>query len=358
MTSLQLKRTVNTAFLALSISLSGYFLFFMSKNPVVKVIAVIFAIMYELANKYMLSAGRTEFKKGIRAGGKGWYHIFTAIILFLFYGVYIVYNILSGAGFFITEIAVQDRISAQTEIVNTAYQQKLEQLNRTINTLNRALEVEVETSYRSRSAAITAELKRCEVEREELLKIIASAPVEKAEEKNPFRDLSKTMEIPMNRLIGIVWCMVMAGICVTLIVTSEDLPDDDTKSDMPKPEPPEVRTNKKTEDVTKNDTEVSKPDIQMPELPELRTNSDNINITSEQQNLIDFAEELWGDSIESIPKELTPLKNIRIPDRKIRKYSDYLESIGAIEKGRGVPPRALWPKEKVIDYIKTHDIAI
>jgi hypothetical protein len=211
-----LKRLVNISFLTLSISLSGYFLFYMSPNPAVKIMAIVFAIMYELGNRYIIAAGRTAWKNR---------RIFNALLLFAFYGVYIVYNILSGAGFFITEISTQDRMAAKAEIVETANRQKLEQLNRVIDTLNRALEVEVETSYRSRSAAITAELRQREAERESLLLEMKTAPTEKAEEKNPFRDLAKALGLPMDRLVGVVWCMVMAGICVILIVTSEDLPE-------------------------------------------------------------------------------------------------------------------------------------
>lgn len=212
-----LKRLVNISFLTLSISLSGYFLFYMSPNPAVKIMAIVFAIMYELGNRYIIAAGRTAWKNR---------RIFNALLLFVFYGVYIVYNILSGAGFFITEISTRDRAAARAEIVETANRQKLEQLNRVIDTLNRALEVEVETSYRSRSAAITAELRQREAERESLLLEMKTAPTEKAEEKNPFRDLAKALGLPMDRLVGVVWCMVMAGICVILIVTSEDLPEE------------------------------------------------------------------------------------------------------------------------------------
>lgn len=212
-----LKRLVNISFLTLSISLSGYFLFYMSPNPAVKIMAIVFAIMYELGNRYIIAAGRTAWKNR---------RIFNALLLFVFYGVYIVYNILSGAGFFITEISTQDRAAARAEMVETANRQKLDQLNRTIDTLNRALEVEVETSYRSRSAAITAELRQREAEREALLLEMKTAPAEKAEEKNPFRDLAKALGLPMDRLVGVVWCMVMAGICVILIVTSEDLPEE------------------------------------------------------------------------------------------------------------------------------------
>lgn len=213
---MKLKKTVNITFLTLSISLSAYFLFFLSKSPIVKVIACTFAIMYELANRYILAAGRAEWKKKRK---------FNALILFIFYGAYIVYNILSGAGFFITEIATQDRLYSQVEVVQTANLQKLDQLNRTIDTLNRALEVEVETTFRSRSALIEEKLKEREVEREELLQSMIAAPAGRAEEKNPFRDLSASLGIPMNRLVGGIWCMVMAGICVILIVTGEELPE-------------------------------------------------------------------------------------------------------------------------------------
>ena len=213
---MKLKRTVHNSFLTLSISLSVYFLYFFSKSPIVKIIACAFAVMYELANRYILAAGRAEWKKKKR---------FNALVLFAFYGVYIIYNILSSAGFFITESATQDRLYSQAEMVRTANQQKLDQLNRTIDTLNRALEVEVETTFRSRSALIEEKLREREVEREELLQSMIAAPAGRAEEKNPFRDLSASLGIPMNRLVGGIWCMVMAGICVILIVTGEELPE-------------------------------------------------------------------------------------------------------------------------------------
>ncbi len=212
-----LKRLVNRSFLSLSICLSSYFLFFLSKSPVVKVIVTIFAVMYELGNRYILADGRTAWKNR---------RYITALFRFLFYGVYIVYNILSGAGFFITEIATQDRVAAQAEMVQQANLEKLTQINRSIDTLNRALEVEVETTFRSRSAALEKMIREREAERDALLAQLAAVPEEKAEEKNPFRDLSAALGIPMERLVGLVWCMVMAGICVILIVTSEELPEE------------------------------------------------------------------------------------------------------------------------------------
>lgn len=223
-----LKRLVNISFLALSICLSAYFLFFLSKSPVVQVIAVIFAVMYELGNRYIIAAGRTAWKKR---------RYITASFMFLFYGVYIVYNILSGAGFFIAEIATQDRAAVQAEMVQQANLEKLVQINRSIDTLNRALEVEVETTFRSRSAALEEKIKEREAERDELLERLAATPAEKAEEKNPFRDLSAALGVPMNRLVAAVWCMVMAGICVILIVTSEELPEKEEELEQ-RPETP------------------------------------------------------------------------------------------------------------------------
>lgn len=230
-----LKRFVNISFLSLSICLSAYFLLFLSKSPTVKVIAVLFAIMYELGNRYIIAAGKTAWKKAKLI--KGYiHHYFTALLLFLFYGVYIIYNIISGAGFFITEIAIQDRAAAQAEVVQTANLEKLAQINRSIDTLNRALEVEVETSFRSKSEALEEKIKEREAERDVLLAQLAAAPEGKAEEKNPFRDLAGVLGIPMNWLVGGVWCMVMAGICVILIVTSEELPEEEEKGE-PGPEP-------------------------------------------------------------------------------------------------------------------------
>lgn len=252
-----LKRFVNISFLTLSICLSAYFLLFLSKSPTVKVIAVIFAIMYELGNRYIIAAGKTAWKKR---------RYITALLMFLFYGVYIIYNIISGAGFFITEIATQDRVAAQAEIVQRANLEKLTQINRSIDTLNRALEVEVETTFRSRSAALEKMIREREAERDALLAQLAAAPVEKAEEKNPFRDLAGVLGIPMNWLVGGVWCMVMAGICVILIVTSEELPEKEEaleqRPETPKPHsvtkrPVTLQRNTPEEVATVEDVEVA-----------------------------------------------------------------------------------------------------
>jgi len=259
-----LKRFVNISFLSLSICLSAYFLLFLSKSPTVKVIAVIFAIMYELGNRYIIAAGKTAWKKAKLI--KGYiHHYFTALLLFLFYGVYIIYNIISGAGFFITEIAIQDRAAAQAEVVQTANLEKLAQINRSIDTLNRALEVEVETTFRSRSAALEKMIREREAERDALLAQLAAAPVEKAEEKNPFRDLAGVLGIPMNWLVGGVWCMVMAGICVILIVTSEELPEEEKGE--PGPEPSKLHSvTKRPVTLRRNSASVTK-DLE-PEAPE------------------------------------------------------------------------------------------
>lgn len=358
--NMTLKRFVNTVFLTLSISLSGYFLYHISKYSIVRAIALIFAVSYELANKYQLSLARTKIKTFFRVGfKKGWTHLLTALFLLIFYGVYLAYNILSGAGFFITVITVQDKAALKSEVIENQKLIELKQLNETIDSINEALAVEVKTSFRSMSAELEDKLEKLKEERAELLKTTTLNEQGNAVEQNPFKNLADVLDVPMNKLVGLVFMMIMAGICVTLIVTSEDLPDDETNTDISKHEPPEVKTSSLSQDVTQNDIEILKPESKMPELYELRTNPDNINnVTPGQQDIIKFIEQLWGDNQEEIPKELTALKNIGVTDRKTRKYSDYLESIGAIEKGRGVPPRAMWEKQKVIDYIKAHDIAI
>jgi hypothetical protein len=172
--------------------------------------------------------------------------------------VYIIYNIISGAGFFITEIAIQDRAAVQAETVQQANLEKLTQINRSIDTLNRALEVEVETSFRSKSEALEKKIKEREAERDALLAQLAAAPEEKAEEKNPFRDLAGVLGIPMNWLVGGVWCMVMAGICVILIVTSEELPEEGKEKESETPKPHSVT--KRPVTLRRNSAPVTEPE--------------------------------------------------------------------------------------------------
>lgn len=214
---MNLRKIVNRSFIALSISLSGYFLYFLSDNPIISIICVVVAIMYELGNKFVLVEAIKHYKENRKSYAR---------FLFFIYSLYIIYNILSGAGFFINEIAVQDQAVVQTELDISFHKSQLHQIEKRIETLNHALEVEIETGFGSNSKRITEELKLLEDKQRESQDKILSKPVGEMQRKNPFRGLAHALRVSVNFLMVSVWVMVMTGICTIIIITTEGFYED------------------------------------------------------------------------------------------------------------------------------------
>lgn len=212
-----LRRIVNISFLTLSIGLSAFCLYYSFDNPITQKVVIIFAIMYELGNRYILADAKTQRKKGNRK---------YAAFLFFCYGIYIIYNILSGAGFFISETFKQDQTSLQTEYIVSSYQKELSEIEERISTLQKALDKEVETTYRSRADKISQELKYYENRREELRNKLITSPTKKNTRKNPFRDLANIIGMSFERFLGLIWCMVMGAVCVVIYITTESLEEE------------------------------------------------------------------------------------------------------------------------------------
>lgn len=225
-TNMTLKRLTNTVFLVISICLSVYFLWFNSKFPLPRTITTMCAVFFEIGMRYELALARTKFKIGFRMGWRGILHVLGALILLIFYGCYICYNITTMAGFFITEIVYRDQIAIKAEANENQKLTELRQLNETIDSLNKALAVEVETSFRSKSEELETKLEKAKGERSRLLATMVLTKEDEVIEKNPSRSVAEAAGIPLGTMLCWIYGFFGAGICLLLIITSEDLPDE------------------------------------------------------------------------------------------------------------------------------------
>ena len=216
-----LKLTINLVFLSISIFLSTYFMIQLTENTFIRAGIAVFAIGLEAAMQYVLALGKQRWRQG--AVKK-----LTAIVLFVCYAGYVfVYNIPSAVGFFVMEIDVQEQAAAKVEMADTINLKRLEQIARTIDNLNRQLETESATGYGKRSQAIMDQLEKLHREQERLqakVNVTTVTPVT----KNVFRSLEGVLRVPANILKIVIFGTSIFMLCVILIITSWDLPDEET----------------------------------------------------------------------------------------------------------------------------------
>jgi adenine/guanine phosphoribosyltransferase-like PRPP-binding protein len=221
---MNLKRITNNVFLLLSVSLSVYFLWFNCDEVIGKSITTMCAVFFEVGMKYNLSYSRSLFKVGWKLGWKGMHLILGSLILFAFYGGYMIYNIATMAGFFISATVKQDQAVVQAEALENQKMIQLRQLNEEIDTLIKALDKEVETTYRSKSEELNQKIEKKKAEREKLINRM-NLYEEKIIEKNPSRAVAEALGIPLGTMLAYIYGFFAAGICLILIITSEDLPE-------------------------------------------------------------------------------------------------------------------------------------
>jgi hypothetical protein len=228
-----LRRVTNTIFLTLSICLSVYFLWFNCNEVIGRSITTMCAVFFEIGMKYNLSYARTIFKAGWRLGWKGLHLIIGSLVLFAFYGGYMVYNIATMAGFFISATVKQDQVVIQAEALENQKMIQLQQLNEEIDTLIKALNKEVETTYRAKSEELNQKIEKKKAERQALLDSMVLTKTEEVIKKNPSRAVAEALGIPLGTMLAWIYGFFAAGICLILIITSEDLPNENLEEVQP-----------------------------------------------------------------------------------------------------------------------------
>lgn len=231
--NMTLRRVTNTIFLTLSICLSVYFLWFNCDELIGRSITTMCAVFFEIGMKYNLSYARSIFKAGWRLGWTGTHLIIGSLVLFAFYGGYMVYNIATMAGFFISATVKQDQVVVQAKALENQKMIQLQQLNEEINVLIKALDVEVETTYRTKSEELNQKIEKKKAEREKLLSEMNLTKEDKVIEKNPSRAVAEALGIPLGTMLAWIYGFFAAGICLILIITSEDLPNEKLEEVQP-----------------------------------------------------------------------------------------------------------------------------
>ena len=225
MKHISLKRVTNTLFLILSITLSVYFLWFNCDEMIAKIITTMCGVFFEIGMRYNLAYARTIFKKGCRLGWNGSHLILGALVLFLFYGGYIIYNVGTMGGFFIAATIKQDQVIMQKQAVEDQKMIQLQELNEDIRILTKALDVEVKTSFRKKSEELEMKINKKKAERQQLLDAMVLTKEEKVIEKNPSRSVAEALGISLGVMLAWIYGFFAAGINLILIITSEDLPE-------------------------------------------------------------------------------------------------------------------------------------
>jgi hypothetical protein len=326
MTARTMKLTINLIFLSISIFLSTYFMVQLTDNSYIRAGIAVFAIGLEAAMQYVLALGKAYFKR------YGWAKL-QALILFACYAIYIlVYNIPSAIGFFVMEIDIQEQAAAKVEMVDAINRQRLEQIGKTIDNLNRQLGREADTGYGVRSKAIMEQLDKLSTEQSNLQKSFSetSETSEKVlkVQKNVFGSLGKVLGVRANFLKVVIFGTSIATLCLILIITSWDVKiDTDT---VGKPVAAAVMAD--ISDTAGQEAPLAEPG------------------DKDKAELITYVNAAVRDTGKLNGNERVA-EQTGLPLERCNKFKEWLIEQGLIRKGQGASV-AMYPKEVILEKVQ------
>ncbi len=179
-----LKAIINPITLAMTCFLVIYELTAITEDPIFKVGLFIGAVTIELIIQYDLALALAYFRlKGAKNKLKG-------CALLLFFGWYVVvFALLAGIGFFKAEIDAKESTYQTTEITKSFTVQRITEINKTLEILNKQLETEAETGYGPRSRMLMEQVNKLSAERKELQESLSKVDNVAAGKKNLFGSL-------------------------------------------------------------------------------------------------------------------------------------------------------------------------
>lgn len=208
---------INTVFLASSCFFSVNFIIVLFQKALFEWVVAIFAIFIEIYFQYSLYLAEKRKQEGKRWAARG--------LKFQYLLIYVlIYCHLSGLGFFLTEIQSANVILRRQEIVESSNINRINQIDREIETLNLHLEKEAETGFGRRSESITKRMDELKKERETLVERFnetsgTSQVKDATTVKNSFQGLAEAFRVSENFLQLIVFETIMAIIYIGLYVT-------------------------------------------------------------------------------------------------------------------------------------------
>jgi hypothetical protein len=351
MTAKSMKLTINLVFLSISIFLSTYFMVQLTDNPFIRAGIAVFAVGLEAAMQYVLALGKAHFKR------YGWAKL-QALILFTCYALYIlIYNIPSAVGFFVMEIDTQEQAAAKVEIVDTINRQRLEQIGKTIDNLNRQLEREADTGYGERSKAVMEQLDKLSAEQFRLQESFSetfgtSGQTSKTLKvsKNVFGSLGKVLKVPANLLKVVIFGTSIAMLCLILIITSWDVKIDTDMVGKPVSlgKVAKVTTEANAETAAAMDIAVTPVDVVGREAP--LTESESTSRVKDKAELITYINAAVRDTGKLNGNERIA-EQTGLPLSKCEEFKSWLIEQGLIRKGQGASV-ANFPKEIILEKVQ------
>ncbi len=163
-----------------------------------------------------------------------------AVLLFMIFGFYILaFEILSGIGFFISEVKVSEEIVLSQETARNMQLVYLDQLSNTISGLNDGLKQEVKTGYGENSREVLSNIMQFMEDQRTSIKSFEKVPGSPGNSpaviKNVFKNLSEVLPLPESRIKLLMFGAVMLMMILGLILTNPDIEIEDKK--MPAAEP-------------------------------------------------------------------------------------------------------------------------
>lgn len=150
--------------------------------------------------------------------------IIGAVILFIIYLAYIgIFSVPSAITYFATTTAYYEQQNERQLYNIDQTKERLKQVNKRIETLNRYLDAESKTGYGSRSKEVMNQLSQLTIEQEKLTsKLQKTSLTKKSIEKDRFGLLGMIYGIPGNRVMIFIFGAAVFMIYLGLIVTSPD----------------------------------------------------------------------------------------------------------------------------------------
>jgi hypothetical protein len=255
----------------------------------------------------------------------------------------LVFALIPGTGFFMTEIATQEAVSKKVEIIETNNQSRIEQLNALIKQKTDQLAIEGKSTARSHYYRIQDDIDRYEKELKQLMnrsgsevKIKSKPPV-----KDMFANASKALwGIPKETLIFLMFATALSMVYTGLMRKPIQF-ETETNINQPKklPNVPEVTPN-----LIQPKTEVREVQEEVKEVAgEVKRDIDS--------DWVKFIEALFGDN----PKKLNGVETISkisgIPMWKCLNFRRQLNEMGAINTSQGINS-ARWSKEEILEHLR------
>lgn len=301
-----------------------------------KIVFVVIAVGLDLFRQYVVTKAKQYWKINIWQSGALW----------IVYLVHFSIVIIASAGFTLSEVNLKSETAAvynmeKQSIISTikSNETEIKQLETLRDTLDPA-----KWQFKQTASRIDVLQK---ANTGHYLRLGEFKEVKINVKDDTFGKIGTVFHISSESLEIYVFIVIAILIELALIVTSRSIPVE---------EPNRNKSEVNNEPTTKKHEAQKEPPTKPYEVQKLPLISPSEvqkePLTIEQEELIQFTEALYKtDNPNRLNGIERVFNDVNLTFRKCKELQDYLSSIGAIETTPG-NTRAIWPKEKIIDFIK------